>query len=98
MKEKSNFYDDLHPFDAEGAKEYAEKQKSLGESLAYLMHRVFVQNEDGAKLLARWTEITLMTEVVAPGIDLGQIGKREGYNMFVREIIRSVKQVEAGEK
>jgi hypothetical protein len=97
-KEPENFYDDLQPFDTEAANKYAEDQKALGESLAYLIHRVFKQNEDGAKLLARWTEIVTMTEVVAPGLDLGQIGKREGYNMFVREIIRSINQVEAGDK
>lgn len=97
-KEQSNPFDDLQPFDKKGAQEYAEKQKALGERQAYLEHRVFVQNEDGVKLLELYKEQVLMIEVVAPGIDVGQMGVREGFNGFVRDIIRRTNQVEAGEK
>ena len=98
MKDNDNFFDNLNPMDAEASKKYMEDQKSYARTLAYLMHKVFVQNEDGQELLKRWREILEMNPVVEPGLDLGEIGAREGYNRFIRMIIRSTRQVEAEEK
>lgn len=91
---EDNFFDNLQPFDEDEAKKYMEAQQKAGESLSYLVHRIFAQTEDGRELLQRWREQMEMLAVVEPGIDMGEIGAREGYNRFIRAIIRSIKQVE----
>lgn len=95
---ESSWDDNLNPMNVEAAERYNKDQESRGRSLSYLIHRVFKQTEDGQELLSRWREIMEMVAVVEPGLDLGEIGAREGYNRFIRGIIRAIKQVEAGEK
>lgn len=96
--EERNFYDELQGFDPEGMEKYLKEQESIGRRIAYLAHRVFEQTEEGKELLSIWTATVLMTPVVEAGLDVQEICVREGYSRFVRAIIRSVKQVEAGEK
>ena len=85
---EDNWFDNLNPMDPEAAEKYLKDQESRGSSLSYLIHRVFKQTEDGQELLSRWREIVEMVAVVEPGLDLGEIGAREGYNRFIRGIIR----------
>lgn len=62
-----------------------------------LVHRVFVQTEDGKKLLAIWTDHLVSSDGDVNGRDLYSLGVTEGLNRFVRKIKANIIQAE-GEK
>jgi len=90
--------DNLNPIDEDASKKYQQRQKTLSNQQAYLVHRVFTQNEDGAKLLQMWRDSMEMIDLVSPGVSMAEMGSIDGYNRFVRIILRQIKQVEAGQK
>lgn len=60
-----------------------------------LIHKVFVQNEDGVELLKKFTEDLVMIPSVTPMATQFEAGMNEGYKEFVRHLIRQIAIVEA---
>ena len=61
---------------------------------AEMLHRVFVQNESGVELLAKWKNDLLMIPSVLPESSQFGAGLTEGGKMFVRNIITLIQSVE----
>jgi hypothetical protein len=61
---------------------------------AEMLHRVFVQNEYGAELLAKWKNDLIMIPSVLPESSQFGAGLTEGGKMFVRNIITLIQSVE----
>lgn len=93
-KETYNPFDELYSFDPEAAKKQVEEFKAKGEHLDYLIHKTFVQNEDGAELYALWRESLIMSPTAEQGMDMIGIGIREGMKTFIRKIGLTIKKVE----
>lgn len=66
----------------------------LNDKTANLLHRVFVQNEAGAELLAKWRNDLVMIPSVMPESTQFGAGLTEGGKMFVRNIITLTEAVE----
>ena len=62
---------------------------------AELMHRVFVQSEAGAQLLALWKHEALMTPSVQPHYTQFEAGIAEGVKVIIRKIITQINSVES---
>lgn len=58
------------------------------------LHRVFVQNEDGAEILSYWKHDLMMTDGSINGSNPYQIGIVEGKKQFVRKLINMINQAE----
>lgn len=69
-----------------------EQFQQLVEKNAIKVHKVFVQSEAGAELLATWKEQLVMVPTVRPGIDQFEAGINEGIKMLVRNIILQCQQ------
>ena len=65
------------------------------EKSAILLHKVFVQNEDGAELLEKWKNDLLMIPTILPESSQFGAGLTEGGKMFVRNIITQIQSVES---
>lgn len=93
----NNFFDDIKtgidPFDA--IKKNIEGEKSLNE-LDKLIHKVFHQNDEGKWLLEKWSEAILISSIADTGLDMVDIGIREGMKRFIRGIILTIRRVEDG--
>lgn len=76
------------------ARQYNQKIQEDANEYQKLLHRVFVESEDGQKLLDHWSHIALFTEAHMTGIDAYNLGRTEGRKEFVREIINQSKQAE----
>lgn len=72
------------------------KAKLLEDGNEYqkLLHRVFIENKEGAKLLDIWLNITLMTDGHSFGKEPYDLGRTEGRKEFVRDILNQSKQAE----
>jgi len=68
--------------------------KQLTEKSNALIHRVFVQNETGAELLAKWKDQLIMIPSVQPHYTQFEAGIAEGAKMFIRNIILQSESVE----
>lgn len=62
---------------------------------AILLHKVFVQNEDGAELLEKWKNDLIMIPSVLPESTQFGAGITEGGKMLIRNIIASIQSVES---
>jgi len=65
------------------------------EQGAILLHRVFIQNKDGAELLEKWKNDLLMIPTILPESSQFSAGLTEGGKMFVRNIITQIQSVES---
>jgi len=73
----------------------AEKKfKELMEKNNILLHRVFVQNEAGAELLAKWKDSLLMMPTLSAESTQFGAGMCEGEKRFIRNIIIAIESVE----
>ena len=59
-----------------------------------LVHRVFVQSEDGKKLLSYWEDSLIHEPLNTFGIEPFNLGRVEGRKEFVRLILGAIKQAE----
>lgn len=59
-----------------------------------LIHQVFKQNKQGAKLLKSWKETLIMVPTVTPNSTQFDAGIAEGKKTVVREILLAIKSVE----
>ena len=66
----------------------------LNDKQANLLHKVFVQNEDGAALLDKWKNDLLMIPTILPESSQFGAGLTEGGKMFIRNIIVQIQSVE----
>ncbi len=73
----------------------AEQFKMLADKHAVLLHRVFVQSEAGAELLAKWKDDLLMIPSVKPHYTAMEAGLNEGPKMLIRSIITQIQSVES---
>lgn len=65
------------------------------DKLNHLIHKTFVQSEAGAELLDIWTiKGLVMSPTAEQGMDLLEIGIREGRKSFIRDLILTIKHVE----
>lgn len=94
---QDNFFDELGFSDTEETKRLLNNQKAQGEKLDYLIHQTFAQNESGAELLSLWSNTLMLNPTAESGMDLLQIGINEGTKQFIRNIILTVKKIDAGE-
>ena len=80
--------------DDEGIKKTQENQKAEGKAIASRIHRVFVQNEDGAKVLQDMVAMTLLRPTVMPQSTQFEAGINEGRCDLVREILQNIEIAE----
>lgn len=69
--------------------------QKLADKHAVLLHKVFVQNEAGAELLAKWKDDLLMIPSVMPHFTAMEAGLNEGPKMLIRSIITQINSVES---
>ena len=77
-----------------GAEAAREEQQKIGNSLDYLIHKVFAQNESGVELLKLWEKALILEPTARPGDDLLTVGINEGTKNFIRNILITVNKVE----
>ena len=58
------------------------------------IHKVFVQNKDGAALLAKWKDELIMQPSILPHYTQFEAGIAEGVKTFIRNIIIQSESVE----
>lgn len=92
-KEELNAFDELMPVETD-IEVVQNQEQQLNVRIAYLIHRVFSQNEEGAELLEHWKKSVMMIPADQYGNDLYRLGKHEGFNEHIRDIIRKINQVE----
>lgn len=84
---------DIDSFLEDGIKQINEAAKIHDEN-AELLHRVFVQNENGVELLDKWRNDLMMIPSILPESSQFGAGLTEGGKMFVRNIISLINSVE----
>ena len=75
-----------------------EENTRVADHYNHLLHRVFIQTEQGRELLKIWTDAIISTSVVRPHSTQMEVGIAEGYNQFTRNIINKCNAVEAETK
>ena len=83
----------LDAFIDEGLHQADSFKKSVEEN-NNLLHRVFVQNESGAKLLAKWKDSLIMSPTLTGESTQFDAGINEGEKRFIRNLIISIQSVE----
>lgn len=68
------------------------KEKNPPSDLECLMHRVFSQSEDGAKLLAYWNETIIHSIVIET--DAGKLAYQAGAESWIKNINAAIRKVE----
>ena len=68
--------------------------KEQMEKNSILLHKVFVQNKDGAELLNKWRDSLIMTPTLDADTSTLGAGMNEGEKRFIRNIITSIQSVE----
>ena len=71
-----------------------EKFNVLMERNKVLLHKVFVQSEDGAELLAKWRDSLMMIPTISAESTQFGAGIIEGEKTFIRNVIISIQSVE----
>jgi hypothetical protein len=84
---------DLESFMQQGIDQDA-KNKILFDKNNHLLHRVFVQSEIGAELLAKWRDSLMMVPTLASDSTQFDAGMNEGEKRFIRNLIVSIQSVE----
>jgi len=85
---------DLESFIDEGMKQ-ADAFTKLADKNAVLLHKIFMQSEDGAELLAKWKNDLIMVQSIHPHSTQFEAGLMEGMKVFVRNIIIQIESVES---
>ena len=80
--------------DDEGIKKTQENQKAEAKAIASRIHRVFVQNDDGAKVLEDLIAMTLLRATVTPQATQFEAGINEGRADIVRQILQNIEIAE----
>ena len=94
MKEQHNFFDDLNTgFDPAEALRQQQDNEAKSNKIDYLIHRVFEQSEAGKELITKWKEALIMTPTADGGMDMLDVGIREGQKRFIRGILLTIKRV-----
>jgi len=101
--EPNNSNEPKNPFDELGGTVDVKEQKRLADDLKakhdqldYLVHKVFKQSPNGKKLLSIWEEILIMTPGAEPDMCMIEVGIKEGYKRFIRNIKLTINRVEKG--
>lgn len=96
MSEDFNGFDEIHGVtDPSLNQKEVDNEKLKWERVDHLFHKVFVQNDDGKELLEHFKEAIMMTPAVTANATQFQAGIEEGKKEFVRQIILTIKRVEA---
>ena len=77
------------------ADEQKKRDAVLFEKNNILLHKVFVQNEDGVELLNKWRESLMMIPTINSESSMFGAGIIEGEKTFIRNIITSIQSVES---
>ena len=94
-QQEPNFYDDLgEDFDPQHIEKMKRAGEAEGNKLDYLIHRVFAQSDEGVELLSIWRDSLIMAPTAEGGMDMVEIGTREGMKRMIRGIILTIKRVE----
>jgi hypothetical protein len=70
------------------------RYKDLMEKNNILLHKVFIQNEDGAELLSKWRDSLIMNPTLVAESTQFDAGMNEGEKRFIRNLITSIQSVE----
>jgi hypothetical protein len=70
------------------------KNEELFNKNNILLHKVFVQNKDGAELLAKWRDSLIMIPTLESESTQFGAGMNEGEKRFIRNLIASMKTAE----
>jgi len=93
--EEFNGFDEIKGFtdsiEVEKLKIEAEVERN---KISYLLHQVFVQNEQGRKLIETWKDTLINTPSFDGNSSQFDAGLNEGEKRFVRNILLLLKQVE----
>ena len=84
----------LEAFELDG-EEQQKKFRELMEKNNILLHKVFVQNQDGADLLNKWRDSLMMIPTINADSTQFGAGIVEGEKTFIRNIITSIQSVES---
>tara|TARA_R110002020_G_scaffold171360_3_gene361386 strand:+ start:1011 stop:1298 length:288 start_codon:yes stop_codon:yes gene_type:complete len=68
--------------------------KDAMEQNNILLHKVFVQNQDGVELLNKWRDSLIMTPTLDQDSTVMAAGLNEGEKRFIRNIITAIQSVE----
>lgn len=91
----NNFFDELIPnSEFSDIQEESKALEAERVKLDYLIHKVFKQNKDGKELLKIWEKTLMMKPGAEPGIDMIDVGIREGLKRFIRNLILTTQRVE----
>jgi len=71
------------------------EEQTRGQKLDYLIHRTFAQSESGKELLEIWRDSLIMNPSVTPNSTQFQAGIEEGKKEIIRNILLTIKKVEA---
>ncbi len=97
-QEESNAFDDLDSgHDHDEALRQKVENTEVANRFDYLIHKIFEQTPEGKELMVIWDEILRMSPTVVGGMDMYDVGMREGRKTFIRDIILTVRRVERGE-
>ena len=91
MSEEVNAFDEMQ----EEVRNFNTQNAEQLQKIDYLIHKVFKQSEDGEELLDIFLESLIMTPTVIPGMDQFTAGINEGKKEFIRNLITTIKTVEA---
>lgn len=90
-----------NPFDELGkevntdeAKANAAEVLAKQQKLDYLYHKIFKQSAEGQELMVLWTESLINNPGAEPGMCNIEVGIREGYKRFIRNIKLTINRVE----
>ena len=76
------------------SKEQSKRNDELFLKNNHLLHKVFMQNESGKELLAKWKESLMMTPSLEGQSTQFEAGLNEGEKRFIRNLIVAIQTVE----
>ena len=79
----------------EAGLDQTDRFKAKMEKNNILLHQVFVQNDKGAELLAKWRDSLIMTPTLDQDSTVLAAGLNEGEKRFIRNLITSIQSVES---
>lgn len=95
MSEFNGFDNIIGIADPEELQRKQHEEQTRGQKLDYLIHRTFAQTESGKELLELWKDSLIMRPCVTPNSTQFQAGIEEGKKEIIRNILLTIKKVEA---
>lgn len=95
MSEFNGFDNIIGISDPEELAKHKHEEQTKRQKLDYLIHKTFAQTESGKELLELWKESLMFFPSVTPNSTQFQAGIEEGKKEVLRNILLTIKKVEA---